>query len=160
MVLSHDFMREMHPGEEPKVERLLQKAFRSNDEARLVKALRKSGAIAGEMVVNGPEGIAGYLALSEMAGPKGWLCLAPVAVHPDHQGQGIGRRMCGMITEWARLAGRTVVVLGEVEFYERCGFSAARAARLSGPYPIDHTLLAGPGTDAPEETLVYPAAFG
>ena len=94
-----------------------------------------------------------------MLSPKGWLCLAPVAVHPDLQGRGIGKRMIGMLAEWARLAGRTVVVLGEVPFYERGGFSAARAANLTGPYPIEHTLLAGPGNDTPEAELIYPKAF-
>lgn len=155
-----DFMREMQAGEEPEVERLIQKAFKGNDEVALVRALRKQGDMAGEMVVAGPDGLVGYLALSEMAAPKGWLCLAPVAVHPDAQGRGVGRRMCGMITAWARQAGRMVVVLGDVPFYERAGFSAARAAKLASPYPIAHTLLAGPGEGAPEETLLYPPAFG
>jgi putative acetyltransferase len=135
MVQTYDFMREMRAGEEAEVERLLQKAFGGNDEARLVRLLRKDGAMAGEMVIAGPGGIAGYFALSEFGAPKGWLCLAPVAVHPDHQGQRIGRRMMGLLTEWAR------------------------AAKLKTPYPIEHTMLAGPGSDVPEAELVYPAAF-
>ena len=101
----------------------------------------------------------GYLALSSFQRPKGWLCLAPVAVHPDHQGLGIGRRMCGMVSEWARIARQRVVVLGEVGFYERAGFSAVKAARLRSPYPIEHTLLAGPDEDAQERELIYPKAF-
>lgn len=52
-----------------------------------------------------------------------------------------------------------LVVLGDPAFYGRCGFSRERAARLVTPYPVDHTLLAGPGTDVPAVTLVYPAAF-
>jgi len=35
--------------------------------------------------------------------------------------------MIGMLTEWARLSKTSVVVLGQVPFYERVGFSAARA---------------------------------
>ncbi|MDU8927253.1 N-acetyltransferase [Alisedimentitalea sp. MJ-SS2] len=159
MVQSNDFMRAMNLGEEAEVEQLLQKAFRGNDEARLVRLLRKHGAMAGEMVVTDERGIAGYLALSEFVAPKGWLCLAPVAVRPELQGRGIGRRMTGLLTEWARLAGKTVVVLGEVEFYQRGGFNAARAAGLTSPYPIEHTLLAGPGEDTPEVELIYPKAF-
>ena len=155
----HDFMREMRAGEETQVEQLLQKAFRGNDEARLVRLLRKEGVMAGESVVAEDGRIVGYFALSEFVKPKGWLCLAPVAVLPERQGQGIGRRMMGMLSEWARLAGKTVVVLGQVPFYERGGFSAARAAKLTTPYPVEHTLLAGPGQDVPEAELVYPAAF-
>ncbi|MHA6345572.1 GNAT family N-acetyltransferase [Roseivivax sp. CAU 1761] len=119
--------------------------------------------MAGECVVPA-EGDGGapvaYLALSQMRGPKGWLCLAPVAVAPPHQGRGIGRRAVGMVAAWARAAGQTVVVLGETGFYERAGFSLARAQNLTSPYPVDHTLIARPGEDAPAETLVYPEAFG
>ncbi|PIE13412.1 MAG: GNAT family N-acetyltransferase [Rhodobacterales bacterium] len=160
MPQSPDFIRELHPGEETAVEQLLQKAFRGNDQAALVRHLRKQGDMAGEQVLPLGERIIGYYALSHMKSPKGWLCLAPVAIHPDYQGQGHGRRMIGQLTEWARLARAHVVVLGEPGFYEKAGFSHARAARMTSPYPISHTLLAGPGEQAPEVTLTYPSAFG
>jgi putative acetyltransferase len=64
-----------------------------------------------------------------------------------------------MLAEWARCSGIYVTVLGQVAFYERAGFSAARAARLTSPYPVAQTLIAGPGDDAPEAGLIYPAAF-
>ncbi|MES2665809.1 MAG: N-acetyltransferase [Pseudomonadota bacterium] len=53
----------------------------------------------------------------------------------------------------------TLVVLGRPAFYTRAGFSQIRAARLTSPYPLEHTLIARPGADVPEETLIYPAAF-
>ena len=154
------FVREMQRGEEPAVEALLTRAFDGSEEARLVEALRRAGAMAGEMVVPGEDGPVGYYALSWMEAPKGWLCLAPVAVDPARQGQGIGRRMIGQLSEWARLSQQVIVVLGDVPFYERAGFSQARAARLNSPYPVEHTLLAGPGEDVPEARLIYPRAFG
>lgn len=159
MLQTPEFSREMRRGEEDAVTDLLRQAFGGDTEARLVAALRKSGAVAGEVVLPYQGDVVGYYALSQMRAPKGWLCLAPVAIHPEWQGRGHGRRMIGMLTEWARLSGTKVVVLGQVAFYERAGFSAARAARLTSPYPIADTLLAGPGTDVPEETLVYPVAF-
>ncbi len=134
MTKTPGFTREMRPGEEAGVEALLRLAFGGLDEAR-------------------------YYALSRFIRPKGWLCLAPVAIHPDWQGMRHGKRMIGQLTEWARLSGTYVVVLGQPEFYGKAGFSAARAAQLGSPYPLDHTLLAGPGTDAPRETLVYPKPF-
>lgn len=154
------FCRPMEAGEEAAVDRLLNAAFDAPDEAGLVQALRKDGAIAGEMVLPMGEEIVGYYALSTMQAPRGWLCLAPVAVAPEHQGKGLGRRMMGQLTEWAKAAGQYVVVLGYVPFYENAGFSAARAERLTSPFPIEHTMLAGPGADAPEATLRYPRAFG
>lgn len=53
----------------------------------------------------------------------------------------------------------TLVVLGKPSFYGRAGFSQARAARLTTRYPLENTLIARPGTDVPQATLIYPAAF-
>ena len=153
-----DFLREMRRGEEAEVTALLTQAFGGKDEARLVEALRKSRTIAGEMVLPSKDGIVGYLALSAMTAPKGWLCLAPVAIRPDMQGLGHGRRMVGMITEWARLSGHTLVVLGDPAFYTRCGF-APIAEGFTSPYPIEHTMTAGPAKAA-ACALAYPKAFG
>lgn len=160
MIQGPGFIREMRAGEEPAVGSLLRLAFEGEVEAVLVNELRKDGAMAGESVLPVQDRIIGYYALSEFISPKGWLCLAPVAIHPDVQRQGHGRRMIGQLTEWARISGRYIVVLGQPEFYGCAGFSLARAARLHSPYPITHTLLAGPGDDAPELQLQYPAAFG
>ena len=154
-----EFLRPMQPGEEGDVQALLEASFEGHAEARLVQALRTAGDMAGEMVLPmGPE-IIGYYALSKMRSPSNWLALAPAAVHPGHQGRGHGRRMLGQLTAWAKAAGQWVVVLGEPAFYTRCGFDLARAARLTSPYPITHTLLAGPGDDVPELALKYPRAF-
>ncbi|MEQ8988064.1 MAG: N-acetyltransferase [Marinovum algicola] len=153
------FTRPMWPGEERDVARLLDEAFGGTDESRLVKALRDSGDIAGEMVLPMGERIVGYYALSQFRAPQGWLCLAPLAVAPDLQGHSFSRRMIRQLTEWAKLTGQYVVVMGQVELYEKFGFRKDRAAHLTSPYPIEHTLLAGPGEDAPKATLRYPKPF-
>jgi putative acetyltransferase len=159
MLIGPDFSRELRRGEEDEVDALLRSAFDGAAEAELVRALRKTGAMAGESVATWDGRIAGYYALSHMVAPKGWLCLAPVAVSPDRQGSGLGRRMMGMLSEWARLSETYVVVLGQVAFYERAGFSQARAQGLTSPYPLAHTMIAGPGTDVPVAALQYPKAF-
>jgi putative acetyltransferase len=51
--------------------------------------------------------------------------------------------MVGTAAEWARLSKTMIVVLGAVPFYERGGFSAARAAKPKSIYPVEHLLLAG-----------------
>lgn len=152
-------LRALRAGEEAQADALLHLAFGGSEEATLVRRLRSNRAMAGEQVVPADGELIAYAALSRMIAPEGWLCLAPVAVHPDWQGRHIGKRMVGMIAEWARRSGQTVVVLGQVPFYEKAGFSAARAARLTSPYPISHTLIAGPPGEASAETLIYPAAF-
>jgi putative acetyltransferase len=160
MVTGPDFVRDMRHGEEDAVDALLSVAFASGEEADLVCRLRKDRDMAGESVLAWQGEIVGYFALSYMSAPKGWLCLAPVAVHPDWQGKRHGQRMIGLLSEWARISRCHVVVLGQVAFYERAGFSHARAARLTSPFPVSKTMLAGPGADAPRVTLKYPKAFG
>lgn len=159
MVRGTQFSREMRRGEEPAVAAVLERAFGGQAEARLVDRLRRAGDIAGETVLPSGDGLVGYYAISKMRSPKHWFCLAPVAIDPDWQGKGHGRRMIGLLSEWARLSGCYVVVLGQPGFYERAGFSGARAAKLTSPYPVTNTLLAGPGADVPEQTLIYPKAF-
>ena len=158
MVIGPDYVRELKRGEEDDVDALLMAAFSGPAEAQLVAKLRKSKAIAGEQVMPMGNQIVGYYALSYMIKPKGWLCLAPVAIAPDVQRRGYGKRMIGMLTEWARLSKTPIVVLGQPGFYEKTGFTREGAAQLHSPYPIDHTMVCGI-TDAPTHQLVYPAAF-
>lgn len=138
---------------------LLRAAFKTGAEADLVARLRTDQAMATEIAVFGGNRLLGYAALSWMTAPEGWLCLAPVAVAPDAQGGGIGGQVVELALNWAAGRDAFVVVLGDPNYYGARGFSAQRAARLSSPYPVEHTLLAGPGDDAPAEALVYPAAF-
>ena len=153
-----EFAREMRRGEEAAVDVLLRAAFAGEAEVQLVHKLRKSKAIAGEQVLPMGDRIVGYYALSHMVAPKGWLCLAPVAIAPELQGQGHGRRMIGMLTEWARLTKTPVVVLGDPAFYARAGFSSELARDLTSPYPIKDTLVVGVETPTHGQ-LIYPPAF-
>lgn len=153
-----EFARDLRPGEEPAVDALLDHAFGGTDESRRVAKLRKARVIAGETVLPMEGQIIGYYALSYMVKPKGWLCLAPVAIHPDVQGRGYGKRMLGVLTEWARLTGTPVVVFGNPDFYQRSGFSSEHAKDLQSHYPIKNFLIAGVN-HAQQQTLVYPTAF-
>lgn len=166
MVVGPDFARQMRADEAEAVDALLHAAFPGPQEAGLVRGLRADGAMVAEFVMGGPLDLA-YAAISRMEAPPGWLCLAPVAVTPAAQGRGIGSRLVRLVVEALRggilsTSGEdlpTLVVLGKPSFYARAGFSLERAARLTSPYPIDHTLIARPGTDMPEARLVYPRAF-
>ncbi len=154
-----DFMRPLRAGEEDIAEALLKAAFPGPAEAGLVRALRAAGQMELEMVLPWGAGLAGYLALSRLTAPADWLALAPVAIAPDWQGQRWGTRFVTGVAKLAAIKGQTLVVLGKPSFYTRCGFSHPRAARLTSPYGANHTLIARPGQDIPEERLIYPAAF-
>ena len=142
------------------IDALLTAAFGGREEVTLVHALRKAGAMRGEQVIPLGDGMIGYYALSAMAAPGSWLCLAPVAIAPDWQRRGHGRRLVAQLAAWADRTKTPVVVLGEPVFYGKAGFSLAAARHLTSPYPVDHMLLAGVGDTAPAATLRYPAAFG
>ncbi|MEC9347176.1 MAG: N-acetyltransferase [Pseudomonadota bacterium] len=162
MTEANQFDRPVDPGDHDAIHALVTLAFGQPDEADLVRRLRADGAMWRETATWIDGRLAGYVALSRMVAPLDWACLAPLAVHPDFQGQRIGMRLVTAIADAARLGQperMTVVVLGDPEFYGRAGFSLERARNLSSPYPVSHTLIAGPGDDVPAERLVYPAAF-
>lgn len=154
------FTREVRATDHQAIDTLLAEAFGGPQEAQLVRALRDQKAMFREVIMPWGQAAAGYLAVSRFTAPEGWLCLAPVAIHPAWQRGGRGQFMVQTIVEECvnRLQ-RSLVVLGEDEFYRRCGFHATRAARLNTPYGTQNTLLAAPGTDVPSETLIYPQPF-
>lgn len=154
-----DHMRAARPADHAAIDALLRAAFPTPAEAALVQELRRAGAMQMELVLPDDSGLAGYLALSEMTAPEGWLCLAPLAIAPGWQGRGLGSRLTKAALKLTAIKRQTVVVLGDPAFYTACGFSSPRAARLTSPYPVAHTLIAGPGDDIPVTTLIYPTAF-
>lgn len=175
MPIGPDTIRDMRPEGIAEVDALTRAAFGGEDEVALLHALRRDGDMAAELVVPWQGHILAHCALSRMVAPKRWLCLAPVSVLSEAQRGAlvpagsdkrpwqVGRRLVegvvsAVMTPGFPMAG-PVVVLGQPEFYERCGFSRERARNLTSPYPICHTMLAGAGEHAPSATLVYPSAF-
>ena len=158
MINGPGFTRDLKSGEEDAVDALLRAAFPTADEAELVRKLRKSGVMAGESVMPLGDALIGYFALSYLVKPKGWLALAPVAVAPEHQRHGYGKRMMGMLSEWSRISGTPVVVVGNPDFYRKSGFSREAAAGLTSPYPLEFTMLSG-AAGVPKGVLQYPKAF-
>ncbi len=154
------FTRDAREADHDAIDRLLIASFGGAEEAQLVRDLRADGAIWQETVMPWGDEMAGYLAISRFVAPEGWLCLAPVAVHPDWQGAGRGQFMVeGAVEEFSKKLNRYMVVVGDGKFYRRCGFLATRAARLTSPFGTKNTLLVGPEMSVPAEMLVYPKPF-
>ncbi len=74
------------------------------------------------------------------AGAKKALLLGPVAVHPTHQGEGLGASLIWDSLARARSAGwKRVILVGDAPYYRRFGFR--RAEGLSFPPPTNPNRL-------------------
>ncbi len=63
--------------------------------------------------------------------------LAPLAVLPGYQNQGVGCQLINTGLDALRKSGiKLVFVLGHPEYYPRCGFTPAGIHGLEAPYPI------------------------
>jgi putative acetyltransferase len=115
-------------------------AFGRASEANLVDQLR-GGAATFSFVAIAAEQIVGHVFYSPVtiAGVDDALILglAPVAVLPDYQRQGIGSGLIRQsLTACARLGGQAVVVLGNPAYYQRFGFMPAKHKGLQCEYPV------------------------
>lgn len=80
------------------------------------------------------------------------LLLGPLAVHPSHQGLGLGEQLMqkGLAAiDKARFP--FVLLVGDLPYYERVGFQVApRAVRLPGPVDPSRLLVKGMSPDKSE----------
>ena len=117
-----------------------QEAFDGDAEAKLVDALRDGGFVEVSLVAERDGEIVGHILFSRVGivtnvGSVDALSLAPVAVLPSHQRQGIGSGIVEAGLKACRERGhKIVVVLGHPEFYPRFGFSAELARLLESPF--------------------------
>ena len=70
-----------------------------------------------------------------------WL-IGPIAVHPDHRNEGIGRAMLRRTLTAIDDTALPAVLIGDPDYYEPFGFSAAATGGWALPGPIErHRLL-------------------
>lgn len=115
-------------------------AFGQEGEGRLVDALRAGGYARVSLVAEQDGRIVGHILFSDLAivtenGTIPALALAPMAVLPEFQRQGIGTELVrrGLDACRERRHG-IVIVLGHPEYYPRFGFSPMRARPLQSPF--------------------------
>lgn len=72
------------------------------------------------------------------------VLLGPIAVHPTHQGEGLGALLIGeTLDAAARLGWIRVILVGDAPFYRRFGFSAELTRSLDFPKPYNPERLLG-----------------
>lgn len=162
-------VREERPEDLEAIREINRQAFGRVDEARLVDALRDGGYTRLSLVAEEGGRIVGHILFSDLpivtqSGTLHALALAPMAVLPNRQRQGIGSRLVREGLRACAEAGHyMVVVLGHPDFYPRFGFSARLAERLkapfSGPSFMALELVPGALADVTGEVR-YPPPFG
>ena len=142
-------------------------AFPTADEARLVEALVAAGDATLSLIADEDGSVLGHLLCSRMRVEADGrdlraVGLAPIAVRPDSQGQGIGAALIRDALARSRAAGEEMMfVLGAPVYYERFGFSAQTARPFASPYSGEH-FMAVRLTDGPSPrsgSAAYAPAF-
>jgi putative acetyltransferase len=144
-------------------------AFGGSEEADLVDRLRADGNVLVSLVGELESAIVGHVLFSRMwihtaSGLVSAVALAPVAVLPEHQRIGVGRRLIEHGLDLLRVQGeRIVIVVGHPSYYPRFGFSTAMAGLLEAPFPREAFMALELVTGALAQvkgSVVYPPAFG
>ena len=131
------------------VRQVNERAFGQSEEAALVDALRKSHQPHISLVAEASGRIVGHIFFSTVqieseTFTTAALGLAPMAVLPEFQNQGIGSALVrGGLEECRKIGHEVVVVLGHPEYYPRFGFVPASQKGLSCEYSVpDEVFMA------------------
>ena len=153
----------------PGIREVNESAFGGREEAEIVEALRREGAVLLSLVAESSRAIVGHILFSRMwietsSGSVAAVALAPMAVRPGDQRRGIGGRLITRGLDMLRaMDERIVIVVGHAGYYPRFGFSTTLGRALDNPFPADvfMALELSPGAlDGIRGRVRYPAAFG
>jgi putative acetyltransferase len=136
--------------------------FSQQTEHLIVDALRAADALTLSLVAELDGEVVGHIAFSPARigdASSNWYLLGPVAVHPDHQGRGIGRALieCGLSSLRA-LGGRGCVLVGDPALYGRFGFGHVPGVTCRG-VPDENVLCLPLGDETPVGEVLHHAAF-
>jgi putative acetyltransferase len=158
-------IRHVRPADHAAIAQLIQDAFGQADEADLVAQLRADGDVVFELVAEEDGELCGHILFSRLWADRSDLygALAPLAVTPARQGQGVGSRLMRAGLENAREFGcHGLLVLGDPAYYGRFGFSVEAAREVKSPFQgleafqalaLEDAAFSGP------LHVAYPSAF-
>ncbi len=129
-------IRKENAGDIEAIHEVISAAFPTQDEADLVNALRVADALLLSLVAVDQSKAVGHIAFSpvEIQSEEGTVVavgLAPLAVLPEYQRQGIGSGLVQWGLQELAAAGHGIVfVLGNPLYYQRFGFVPAAKYRI------------------------------
>ena len=142
-------IREERPEDVAGIRHVNEQAFGRPEEAHIVDMLRTRGKVILSLVAAQNDRIVGHILFSPvMIESEGGLFtvvgLAPMAVLPGLQKQGIGAQLVERGLELCRKTGyECVVVLGHAEYYPRFGFVPASRFGVKCEYDVpDEVFMA------------------
>ncbi|MCR9254989.1 MAG: N-acetyltransferase [Alphaproteobacteria bacterium] len=135
-------IRETMDGDADVIARIHETAFGQRDEAILTANLLDdpSAAPVLSLIAELDGAPVGHVLFTKMTLPDGDIavsCLAPLAVVPNFQKQGIGKALIRRgLDDLARRGTDLVFVLGDPTYYGRSGFEPALPHGLEAPHPL------------------------
>lgn len=155
-------IRQLTQEEHPRASALLRKAFAgSNYETRLFTNLHARQRVLHEWIGIHRGKVVGYICYSNAYRRKEvcGLHLAPLAVTPHMQNQGIGSELLRFSLRQKEIQGKTIFVLGDKGFYTRFGFEACSNPICPFDRNNEHFFSLG---STPDETFTvgYEPEFG
>ncbi|MFB9769217.1 GNAT family N-acetyltransferase [Lactiplantibacillus modestisalitolerans] len=149
-------IKTIQPADYDAVDQLVHAAFSQTEhgydgEVELIHALRQDPAYQAYLEVvafdplQRPIGVGLLSPITIGDSPITGLALAPLAVDPAHQKQGVGRRIIQKLEQRARISGGAYIsVLGWPDYYGQFGYRPASAFNVQAPWddvPEDYYLL-------------------
>ena len=160
-------IRDENPADYAAVHDIVQAAFSghpysSGTEHLIVCALRERKAAILALVAIEGKSVIGQIMFSPMTingQDSNWHALGPVAVHPDHQRQGVGSQMIMKgLAQLRVMNSEGCILLGSLDYYGRFGFLPSVELRVPG-LPQEHLLIL-PFSDAvPTGIAAFDEAF-